>query len=62
MQPMGIKLKHLNIIKTKGYKMENEERLCDCGNCRYCNAYLSSEYDYDEPCSCNGAGCTKCEE
>ena len=38
----------------------NEERLCDCGNCRYCDAYLSSDYDYDE-CVCGGCGCIKCE-
>jgi hypothetical protein len=46
--------------------MENEERLCDCGDCKYCDAFLSSEDDYqtkDYICSrCNGAGCTKCEE
>ena len=44
----------------------NDERLCYCGNCRYCNAFLSSEDDYsgdDYLCTrCNGAGCTKCEE
>lgn len=27
---------------------ENDERLCDCGDCRYCDAYLSSEYDFDD--------------
>lgn len=46
--------------------MEDDERLCDCGNCKYCNAYLSSDDDYktDEyECSrCNGGGCTSCEE
>ena len=41
----------------------NEERLCDCGECKYCNAHDSSEYDYDHACTrCNGAGCTRCEE
>lgn len=43
-----------------------DERLCDCGECRYCKAHDSSEYDYeteDYLCTrCNGAGCTKCEE
>lgn len=42
---------------------DNDERLCDCGNCKYCDAYSSSEHDDDDVCSrCNGAGCTKCEE
>lgn len=45
---------------------ENEERLCDCGDCRYCDAYLSSEYDYEGEgflCSvCNGGGCHNCED
>lgn len=44
---------------------ENEERLCHCGNCRYCDAYLSSEDDskFDDPCrTCGGAGCVRCEE
>ena len=42
----------------------NEETLCDCGECKYCNAHDSSEYDYDDhACTrCNGAGCTRCEE
>ena len=44
----------------------NDERLCNCGDCRYCNAYLSSEDDYEGEgftCStCNGGGCTRCEE
>ena len=44
----------------------NEERMCDCGECKYCNAHGSSEYDYETgeyDCTrCNGAGCTKCEE
>lgn len=43
----------------------SEERLCDCGECRYCNAHDSSEYDYedDHVCSrCNGAGCARCEQ
>lgn len=40
-----------------------DERLCDCGDCRYCDAFLSSEDDYQGTCTrCNGAGCTKCEE
>lgn len=43
-----------------------DERLCDCGNCRYCNAYLSSEDDYPDSeygCSvCGGGGCHRCEE
>lgn len=40
-----------------------EEPLCDCGDCRYCNAMASSEDDYTEgTCTrCNGAGCMKCE-
>ncbi len=46
-------------------KREESERLCDCGDCRYCDAVDSSEYDYegeDFACSrCNGAGCTRCE-
>lgn len=46
--------------------MDNDERQCDCNNCKYCKAYLSSDYDYetkDYECSrCNGAGCTSCEE
>lgn len=25
----------------------DDSRSCHCGKCRYCNAYLSSEYDYD---------------
>ncbi len=43
----------------------NDERLCECGRCRYCIAHTSTEYDYltsNYLCSqCNGAGCTKCE-
>ena len=46
--------------------MENEERLCDCGECKYCDAFLASEDDYrteEYLCYlCNGAGCTKCEK
>ena len=45
---------------------ENEERACNCGKCKYCNACLSSDHDYegdDYMCSrCDGAGCTACEE
>ena len=45
---------------------ENEERLCECGECRYCDAYLLSEYDLEGEgfvCSaCNGGGCFYCEE
>ncbi len=45
---------------------ENDERLCTCGKCRYCDAYLASDDDYetdDYECStCNGGGCTKCED
>lgn len=44
----------------------DEERLCDCGECKYCNAHDSSDYDYEGEgfeCSiCNGAGCMRCEE
>ena len=43
----------------------NEERLCDCGECKYCKTYDSSEYDYEDGyvcSSCNGAGCIRCEE
>jgi hypothetical protein len=43
----------------------DDERLCDCGSCRYCDAFLSSEYDYDEgyECrACNGGGCHRCED
>lgn len=43
-----------------------EEPLCDCGECRYCEAMSKSEDDYiaeDATCTrCNGAGCSKCEE
>ncbi len=40
----------------------NDERLCDCGKCRYCEAYLMSDDDSGGPCTrCNGAGCGKCE-
>ena len=53
-------------FKNKELIMDQEERLCDCGNCRYCDAHASSDHDYeteDYVCSrCNGAGCTKCEE
>lgn len=40
------------------------ERLCDCGECRYCIAHDSSEYDYDDHTCyrCGGAGCTRCED
>ena len=44
----------------------NEEILCDCRECKYCNAHHSSEYDYETEeysCTrCNGAGCVRCEE
>lgn len=41
----------------------DDERLCDCGDCRHCNAYLSSDFDYDDAgcLICVGAGCPKCE-
>jgi hypothetical protein len=43
-----------------------EEPLCDCGQCKYCDAHSKSDDDYEDDnhvCSrCNGAGCTKCEE
>lgn len=39
-----------------------EERLCDCGDCRYCNAFLSSEDDYEGCSTCGGGGCMRCEE
>lgn len=42
-----------------------EERLCDCGECKYCEVFLSSDYDYDSDdyvCqSCGGGGCVRCE-
>ena len=42
-----------------------EEKLCDCGNCKYCKVLLESDHDYNGDeyiCSaCNGAGCNKCE-
>lgn len=48
------------------YDDYEEERLCNCGKCKYCKAHDSSEYDYegeDYACTrCNGAGCTKCED
>lgn len=44
---------------------QNEDRVCHCGDCRYCDAFLSSDYDYETDeylCStCNGAGCARCE-
>ena len=44
----------------------DDERLCDCGECKYCTAYLSSEHDYETDeyvCRvCNGGGCMRCEE
>ena len=43
-----------------------DERLCSCGDCRYCDAYDSSDYDYEGEnftCTiCNGGGCIRCEE
>ncbi len=46
--------------------MNNDERICDCNDCKYCDVYRKSDYDYetsDYLCSrCNGAGCTVCEE
>ena len=52
-------------IEVQMDEHENDERACECGNCRYCDAYLSSEYDYegdDYVCTtCNGGGCTRCE-
>ena len=45
---------------------DREERQCYCDDCRYCDAYLSVEADYetaDYVCSrCGGGGCTRCEE
>ena len=47
-------------------RIDNDEMLCDCGDCRYCNVYLASDDDYEGDnyvCSrCDGGGCTKCEE
>ena len=44
---------------------DDDEVMCDCGECRYCRAHSSSDHDYegdDYVCSrCNGAGCTACE-
>jgi len=44
----------------------DDERACNCGDCRYCNAFLSSEDDYtgkDYDCiTCGGGGCTRCED
>lgn len=37
-----------------------EEEVCDCGNCRSCDAHSMSDYD-DESCQCGGGGCSKCE-
>ena len=38
------------------------ERPCDCGDCRSCNAHALSEHD-DSSCSrCKGAGCGLCEK
>lgn len=43
-----------------------DERMCDCGSCKYCKAHDSSDLDYetaDYVCStCNGGGCIRCEE
>lgn len=39
----------------------DEELLCDCGDCRYCNAHGMSDVDYDSCWRCNGAGCGTCE-
>ena len=43
-----------------------DERLCNCGNCKYCETFLSSDEDFETEsylCSrCNGAGCGSCEE
>lgn len=48
------------------FEKDNDECLCDCGDCRYCNAYNTTDYDYQEDsgyaCTrCGGAGCLKCE-
>ena len=47
-------------------EMDRDEPLCDCGTCKWCDAYHSSEHDHegeDFVCStCNGAGCFRCEE
>ena len=46
--------------------MNQEERLCSCGNCRYCDTWSKGDDDYrtsEYLCeTCNGGGCTKCEE
>ena len=45
--------------------MIDDERLCDCGSCKYCKAILSSDDDYIDgyDCTtCNGAGCMRCED
>ena len=45
---------------------KDDEPLCNCGECKYCIAISSSEYDYEGSeyvcIRCNGAGCTKCED
>lgn len=38
-----------------------KKRSCDCGDCRYCNAYLSNDNDGDSCWRCQGAGCGSCE-
>jgi hypothetical protein len=44
-------------------KQKQDERECDCGECRLCRAYLLSDDDSNQPCPrCNGGGCGKCEE
>lgn len=43
----------------------HDERLCECGECKYCKAFLSSDYDTDKDVcwSCKGnGGCIICEE
>lgn len=38
-----------------------EEKLCDCGSCRSCNAHATSELDDTSCWRCEGAGCPTCE-
>jgi len=44
---------------------DHEEQLCNCGECKYCKAFFSSEYDYETSeyvcTTCGGGGCLKCE-
>jgi len=62
---MGERIKRMK-ARMKASREQHEERSCDCGDCKYCNAYLSSDHDYETDeyvcSSCNGAGCGKCED